>query len=279
MSSRFFSLGVILLLFVALVCLSCRGETAPRDRISIIPLTPIPPGQQGPTAVSSPVRGPRHVSLDYLVREVTVPPLPTAFAFPIPNDNLQRFLREAVKGQPGLSVVIENLRDGRSAFINADQVHFAGALFHLSVLYEAFRQKEAGQLDFARVLKMEEKYARYSQGSLELLEMRAGDTYRVRDALNAMIVVSDTPSALLLKELTGSRQDETLKMLGLTSTSFNDDNQPTTARDITRLLKAIARAEGVASDSRQQMLALLMQEAVRDGIPALLPLDTRVAHK
>jgi beta-lactamase class A len=265
--------------------LECRGSAEPEPTAQLLVGTPPPvvatplddeafEGEQGQ---SDP---PAHVSLDWLGQAVDVPPLP-AFAAPVDDQGLAAAVQAGLAGAQGLvSVVVHNLEDGRHAAINERQVYYAASTFKLGILYEVYRQRDAGLLDLATVVTLEQKYADNDLGTLELLDLKAGDTLTIADAVRAMIIVSDTPTAVLLQDTVGGQTaDATLRSLGIEDTSFNNRELPATARDMTVLLEAIVGGAGVSGDSRFQMLQLLLQEGYKDGIAAGVPEGTAVAHK
>src|SRR3989304_466758 len=45
------------------------------------------------------------------------------------------------------------------------------------------------------------------------------------------------------------------------------------------LMAGVAAGEGVTEEPRREMLALLLQESIRDGIPSGVPPNSAVAHK
>jgi beta-lactamase class A len=181
----------------------------------------------------------------------------------------------------GYSVVVHNLANGRYTELNADQVYYAASLYKLEVLIEAYRQRDGGQLDFDSLVTLEKKYIDLDLKTLELLEILENDQVTVHDAVRAMTIVSDTPTASLLQDtLNPVRIDQTLASLGLTATESANRDLPTTARDMARLLTAIAAGQGGVSEaSRTEMLSLLLQEGFRSGIVAGVPEGTPVAHK
>ena len=210
-----------------------------------------------------------------------MPELPAAFAAAAPDAALNDLIQETLAGYEGsYSVVVHNLKDGRYAALNEGQVYYAASLFKLGLLLEAYRQRDAGELEFAQRLTLDEEYVAYDLGTLELLGLEEGDAITLADAIKAMIVVSDTPTAVMVQDVVGpARVDATLRSLGIEETSFNDRSLPATAQDMARLLEAIAAGEGVSEESRREMLSLLLQEAIRQGIPAALPAGVAVAHK
>ncbi|HNV04110.1 MAG TPA: serine hydrolase, partial [Vicinamibacterales bacterium] len=56
-------------------------------------------------------------------------------------------------------------------------------------------------------------------------------------------------------------------------------NNSTTARALMVLMERIARLEAVDADASRRMLDILTRQRFNEGIPALLPPGTPVAHK
>jgi beta-lactamase class A len=175
---------------------------------------------------------------------------------------------------------VHNLRDGRYAAFNEHEVYYAASLFKMGILYEVYRQRDAGIIDMQRLLTLEPKYAEYDLGTLESLGLVAGDMLTVADAVGAMAVASDTPTAVLLQDTVGcDRADQTLRSLGITQTEFCNRDLPATAADMTRLVEAVAGGAGVSDASRNEMLTLMSEEYYRQGVIAGVPGGTFVAHK
>lgn len=278
------------LAMAALVILACACSESGGPSGSPAPLavtvtagstaSPAPSGPP-PESPSETKRPGAHVSLEWLDGDGVVPDLPFPFAPAVPDPSLAGEIQRALLGVEGdVSVVVHNLADGRWAAYNESQVYYAASTYKMSLLYEAYRQVEAGERALSDVLTLEEKYAEYDLGTLDYLGLHAGDTLTLQDALRAMIVVSDTPTAVLLQDTLGAaRVDETLRFLGLMDTEFNNQDLPATAADMARLLEAIAAGEGVGDASRLAMLSLLMQEEITGGVVSAVPPGTPVAHK
>ncbi len=234
-----------------------------------------------PEPSPAPTRTPVIVSLSWLSADLPVLPLPAAFAARSPDAGLQSSIESALAGREGsYSVVVHNLADGRYAAVNEGSIYYAASLYKLALLLEAYRQRDSGELDFSHLLTLEKKYVEYDLGTLELLGLIEGDMVSVADAVRAMIVVSDTPTAVMMQDTLGpDRVDATLRLLGITQTETANRDLPATARDMARLLAAVAAGEGVSETSRVEMLSLIQQESYREGILAGLPPDTAVAHK
>lgn len=267
---------------------ACSGSSRPSGSPAPVAVTVTagsaaqPEAAQPPAAPSTePSRPPARVSLEWLDGDGVVPDLPFPFAVPVGDAGLAAAIEGALAAVDGdVSVVVHNLADGRWAAYNEAHVYYAASTYKMSLLFEAYRQVDAGERALSDLLTLDEKYAEYDLGTLDYLGLHAGDTLTLEDALRAMIVVSDTPTAVLLQDTLGAaRVDATLRSLGLTGTEFDNRDLPATAADMARLLEAIAAGEGVGESSRLAMLSLLMQEEVAGGVLSAVPPGTPVAHK
>src|SRR5438132_332489 len=257
--------GALITLVSALI--SCGGSAEskpPGVLIGILP-TRSPGASQSPVVAveggtpepTTPPRSPTVVSLAMLDNSPAVPELPSSFAAQSLDAGLQAAIESALAGREGsYSVVVHNLADGRAASLNADKSYYAASLYKLEVLLEAFRQRDAGQLDFGSLLTLEKKYIDLDLKTLDVLEILENDQVTVQDAVRAMTIISDTPTAALLQDTVDpARIDQTLASLGLGSTESANHELPTSARDMARLLTAIAAGEGgVGAESRNAML-------------------------
>lgn len=259
------------------------GITPRSEPTSELTVTPEPtptPTPATPEPVPT-VHLPEVRSLEYLVANLPVPPLPATFAPSEEDPALATLIGTALSGYDGeYSVVVWNLDDGRSASINEGQVYYAASLFKLALLLEAYRQRDAGEVDFAELLTLEKEYVEYDFGTLKYLELEEGDMLTVADALKSMIIVSDTPTAVMIQDVVNPvRVEQTLRSLGIDDMSVLTSELPTTARDMALLMAAVAAGAEVTEESRREMLALLLQETIRGGIPSGVPPNVAVAHK
>lgn len=279
------ALGVIALVCVGpAACSEGQGpltvSVTPPPLATVIAGRPIAP-TGAPTSHEDADHTPSRVSLDWLDGDGPVPDLPSPFAAPQQDAELRAVIDEALVGVKGsVSVVVHNLLDGRSAALNENRVYYAASTYKMALLYEAYRQVESGERDLDDLLTLEQKYVEYDLDTLDLLGLHSGDQLTLGDALRAMIIVSDTPTAVLVQDTLGAdRVDATLRALGLTKTEFNNRDLPATAQDMARLLEAIAAGEGVSGQSRLAMLSLLTQEQITGGIVSGIPKGAPVAHK
>lgn len=284
------TLSLPMLVLGAALAGACAGAGAgPDETLPVFLTTATPAPTPAPSLTQEPIPDPptpriqtappTAVSLDWLDGDAEVPAIPLPFAAPAPDFDLLEATESAAPDFDGeYSVVVHNLLDGRYAATNESRVYYGASLFKMSLLYEAYRQRELGLLDFGMDVELTEEYTQHDLGSLEYLELETGDLITVKDAVRAMTIVSDTPTAVLIQDLIGYEADQTLLALGLEETQFLNSDLPTSARDMARLMTAIASGEGLSNGSRLEMLGLMRQEWFTAGIVAAAD-GSPVAHK
>jgi len=227
------------------------------------------PGQPGtPTPVTERKQtGPR-----------SVPPSPHYEPMPLIKDvGLEKQIREFLGDRvDSYGVVIKRLSDGHGVAINSEQQFYAASLFKLLVMYEVFKQRALGLLDFDESLTLTPPYLDYQLGELR---WPLWSQVPVRELLEAMITVSDNVAAIMLHDRVGGWNIiADTKGIGLEQTSISGD-MPTSAGDMAALMEMIARGSAVDRESSREMIDLLSRQTINDRLPALLPEGTRVAHK
>lgn len=287
---------VILWFLLGTACRPREPSAVRIDPTAVVPPITSPTATATPTAISAtsvPPRGPIAVA----TASTTVTAAPTATRFPAPARVPTAVARSFSPGQedPGLlaaiqealgedaasaSVAVWRLGDGLSASWQAERIFYAASLYKLAVLYEAYRQRELGLLDFERAVPVTDVYAQEDLGTLASVPRLPNGDLRIADAVRAMITVSDNTSATILLDLLGHRNiDATLAALGLHATSVNTRELPTTAADMARLMAAIVRGEGLSAASAQEMVNLLLAQQTRAGIPRGVPAGVPVGNK
>jgi beta-lactamase class A len=186
-------------------------------------------------------------------------------------------LREAIEaalgdGAEDYSVVVVRPSDGRSAFVDADREFYGASLFKLAILYEAGLRLSRGELTLEEHLEISEEDLAQDLGTLQYQVRDAEGNLTIRNALEAMVTVSDNSTAVALLHLFGGGAiDETLRGLGIEKTSVNTNELPATARDMARIMDAIVAGEGLDPATHELLMDLLTRQRVRDGIPSGLP--------
>lgn len=195
----------------------------------------------------------------------------------VEDEALAKTVLDVLEGEEdAYAVVVKELRTGRGFALNADRVFYAASLFKLFIMYELFHQEAAGFLQWADELVMTPYYDSFgmSQRATTLCE-----TLTVARAAWAMMSVSDNAAAVLLQDLVGSGNvNRSLAALGLKDSHVSEE-MPATAADVALLLEAIGRGAAVDAAASEQMVALMEQETLDNGLRAGLPAGVAVAHK
>jgi hypothetical protein len=117
----------------------------------------------------------------------------------------------------------------------------------------------------------------YDAGTMEL---GAGETLTVAEALERMVSLSDNTSAILLaSRVGGGRINATISSLGMTTTHYSLDRMTTSALDMLHLLEFVADGDAVSPSASADMVHLLLRQRVNDRLPRLLPDEVQTAHK
>jgi beta-lactamase class A len=177
-------------------------------------------------------------------------------------------------------VAVKRLTDGRGATVNADKQFYAASLFKLAVLEEAERRQSAGTLNFDDEITLTDEDVSEDLGTLSSVPVDANGSLSIRDALHAMVTVSDNATAVALLHLLGGAEiDETLRSLGLTTMSVNTTDLPTTASDMALLMEAVVTGRGLTAEAQADARTLLLGQEVRSGVPQGVPGGVKVGNK
>ena len=176
-----------------------------------------------------------------------------------------------------IGVAIKDLQTGRGVLIDPDGSFPAASVFKVEVMYEVFKQRELGALDFGESLIFTERHVSFDLGTLD---RPAGASIRLDDALERMITISDNSSALLLTDRVGALNiNRDLAGLGLSHTRLVEADLVTSPYDMLSFMEMLGRGQGISPEASQEMLQLLARQRINDRIPRLLPGGTTVAHK
>jgi len=251
------------LLLVLLACVAATPALT-RESSSVAPALAVDSSSE-PPATASP-------DLD------TAPAPPAAL---VGDADLEDALRAAIGDRAGhVSVVVRRFADARGAAVEPGRVFYAASLFKLALLYEAERRIGEGTLSRDDRLYIETEDASQDLGTLGDLPLAADGSLSVAEALEAMVVMSDNATAVAFMRLLGNAEvDATLAWLGLTQTSLNTEELPTTAADMALLMEALATGRGLTPDAASEVRSLLLQQKTRTGIPAGLPAGASAGNK
>jgi len=274
----------VLLLVVGLAVL--LPTLAPR------PTAPAAAAAERPT----PVAVATAVSAPTIAPTPTRPPAPATPTPPcVPPPPYSTGLAAAVEAEVGAragsyAVAVVNLETGEAYLRNADQRFPAASVYKLAVLYETWRQLQAGTLSAAAELTISPEDAVEPEPDDGPV---LGATLSITEALDAMVTVSSNAAAhALLRTVGRDSVNRSMLALGLrdtmvpapgTSTGMTDGEGEevavTSARDAACYLSLLARDQLVGRQASAAMRELLLRQRSSDRLPALLPPTVRVAHK
>ena len=203
----------------------------------------------------------------------------------------ERNARELLAPLPGeIGLYAEDTATGECVSLGAETPAEAASVIKLLVMTEAFRQREAGELDFDRPVAVRPEDCMPSCGAITYLHR--GITLPVRDLVVLMIILSDNTATNLLIDLLGlQRIRRTAAELGFTGLILRRKLfQPelaaqgiineVTAADCARLLKLILRKELISPAVSREMLQILRDQRLNGKMPFYLhSRDIVCAHK
>jgi beta-lactamase class A len=215
-------------------------------------------------------------------------------------------LELVIRGRLGLTpgtygIAFLDLGTGAELYMGADSVFHAASLMKVPVMIEVFRRAEAGHFQLDDSITVTDTFRSIVDGSPYVLPLdsdsdstlyeQIGRRVPIRSVVERMIVRSGNLAANLLVDLVSADSIQaTIERMGATTMRVRrgvEDlkayerglNNTATARDMARLLMALARGEAVSRDASAAMLEILMRDEFRDRIPAGVPAGTRVANK
>ena len=134
---------------------------------------------------------------------------------------------------------------------HADERRHPASLTKIMTLYMLFEAIDDGRLSLSQTMKVSARAAAQPPSSIGL---RAGDTIRVRDAIQALVTKSANDVAVVIAEAVGGSEPkfgrlmtERARRLGMRNTTFrnasglHDPQQVTTAYDMAMLALAVRR--------------------------------------
>jgi beta-lactamase class A len=192
--------------------------------------------------------------------------------------------------------------DGHIAYAFHEEESFhAASTMKIPVMIELFHQARQAKLKLDDPLPIKNEFHSLADGSIYTLDpaddsevdlyKAAGQTRTLRQLSELMITASSNLATNLLIEKLGvdniRATVHTLGADGMNVLRGVEDNKAflkglnntTTARGLQQLLEAIAHGVAVDQESSRQMIEILERQKFNEGIPAGLPVGTRVAHK
>ena len=183
-------------------------------------------------------------------------------------------LDRALTGVDGhVGVAVKDLGSGRGAVLAGTTELQSASLYKLPVLYTVF---DLG-LKMSEELPISDEALSYDSGTMEL---GAGESLSVAEALERMVTLSDNTSAVMLGSRVGAGNvDASIGALGMATTHYSLERMTTSPLDMLHLTELIAEGKAVSPAASADMLHLLLRQRVNDRLPRLLPDEVQVAHK
>lgn len=164
--------------------------------------------------------------------------------------------------------------------LNPDAPLMAASVIKLTIMVEAFRQKEAGLVDFAQPVTIRKGDKLPSCGALTYLH--DGVTVSLGDLVTLMIILSDnTATNLLIDHLGMENINRTIAAYGWVNTHLNRKLfQPelakqgienvVSARDMGSLLEGLLAGRIVSQEASRDMLEILRNQRLNGKLPFYL---------
>jgi beta-lactamase class A len=183
-------------------------------------------------------------------------------------------LDQALSGVDGhIGLAVKELGTDRGAVLDGDLELPSASLYKLPVLYTVF----SSGIGLDEPLPITQQALAYDTGTMEL---GAGETLTVAEALERMITLSDNTSAVMLGSRVGAaRINTSLAALGMDTTHYSLERMTTSALDMLHLVELIGEGKAVSPAASADMLHLMLRQRVNDRLPRLLPATASVAHK
>jgi beta-lactamase class A len=224
-----------------------------------------------------------------------------AAPLPTPAGPLDRLAARIDASGATVGLYYRDLDSGDSLAYAADRRYHAASTMKVPVMMQVFRDRDAGLLSLEDSVPVTRTFASIVDGSPYDLDVaddsdstlyaRVGGRASIRELVELMITVSSNLATnILISRVGPERANATAHAFGADSIAVlrgvedgkayeAGRNNTTTARDLGRVLAAIADGHAASDSSSREMLAILGRQRFNEGIPALLPPGTTVAHK
>lgn len=220
-----------------------------------------------------------------------------------PDLGLRARIEARVAQAPARAVGLyfRDLATGDSLLVGARVRFHAASTMKVPVMIQLYRDRDAGRLSlddsipvtntFHSIVDSSTYRLDKADDSDSLLYARVGGKAAIRELVELMETVSSNLATnLLIARVGAPRANATAHALGADSMlvlrGVEDGkayraglNNTTTARDLGVILAAIAQHRAASPASCREMLAILGRQQFNEGIPAGLPVGTRVYHK
>ncbi|MEH6681346.1 MAG: serine hydrolase [Sediminicola sp.] len=217
-------------------------------------------------------------------------------------EQLQFELKRQISEIDGeVAVAFYDLATTETLLINAESEYHAASTMKVPVMIELFAQADEGRISLKDSILLQNRFKSIVDGSPYSMDVnedsddvvydRLGTKMTLYDLICPMITVSSNLATnILIQEVGAKKVTARMRKLGATNMEVlrgvEDQkaydrglNNTTTAKDLMKVMKAIAEHNAVSADASREMVKILKEQFFNDMIPLYLPKDVEVAHK
>ncbi len=195
--------------------------------------------------------------------------------------NIQPLREELIKlveseGSDKISIYFEFLNTGANVQINNELRFYPASLVKLPSALVTMKKIERGEwnMDSRLVLFEEDKDPRYG----DLYKQPVGTSFSMRELLEALLKNSDnTAHRMLMRNLSGDELQELKDAIGLDD--LFDEKQEVSAKEYSRLFRALYNSSFLRRSGSQQILEWLSQTRFKDSLDAGVSNQIVFPHK
>lgn len=204
-------------------------------------------------------------------------------------DTLQQAIENHLKDEPGIYSVELVLPDSGEVISYNHRSLPSASLIKVFIMAEAFRRRDAGELDLSQTAAVTPEVQVGGAGPLE--HAAIGSRLSLLELIELMITESDNTATNILIDLLGMASVNRLvkrfgcpdtllarRMMDFTARAAGIDNF-TSPADMNCLLGRILARQCISPDSDAAMLAILLRQTDKCKLPLYLPSDIGVANK
>jgi beta-lactamase class A len=194
---------------------------------------------------------------------------------------LQEKIEARLKNAKGTwSVALEDLNDGASLSLNGDELFYAASIIKVPIMAAGFAAAEEGVVRLGDRLPLRRDDIVDGSGVLQF--MSPGIKLPIYDLVTLMIIQSDNTATNMLIDLIGMEKIQAIMNgLGMERSEIHHklmivqanrmNSNEITASDVTALLTRIARGECVSLHASEQMVRIMKQQQLSNGLIDSLP--------
>lgn len=195
--------------------------------------------------------------------------------------NLQEKIEARLKDAKGIwSVAVEDINEGTSFSLNGDESFYAASVIKVPIMAAVFAAAEEGGIRLGDCLPLRRDDIVGGSGVLQF--MSPGIELPIYDLLTLMIIQSDNTATNMLIDLIGMEKIQAvMNELGMERSEIHHklmivqanrvNSNEITASDVNVLLTRIARGECVSLHASEQMVRIMKQQQLSNGLIDGLP--------